>query len=163
MPMWVIIITVKRIKQSYTERRGHQKLMATQRKYVKVGIPIADISVMRWLENQDNMSDSIRSLIRDDVERNGYSDVFCREVVPGAKKGRPSNAELQMRAEQKSGAFVESKGQVVQDMSRTQNTSQGGQAHRAVTPVKKPSTKSLSDMGIGDDDGFVDPEKLLGF
>lgn len=128
--------------------------MATKisRKYVKLSVPEDDTTVLEWLAVQVNMSDSIRSLIRDDVQKNGYSDLFCREVIPGAKRGRPTNAELQMRAEQE-----ESVGSVTRNQSVVEK--------RAVTkPVKteKPTKVAKPVVNQSGDDGFVDPEELLG-
>lgn len=69
-------------------------------KRYRLTVPEQDTSVQRWLSEQLNMSASIRQLIRDDIEKNGYSDVTCRMVEQGAKRGRPSNAELARREQE---------------------------------------------------------------
>lgn len=74
--------------------------MTGSAKRYRLQVPAADESVQRWLAEQLNISSSLRQLIRDDIQRNGYTDVTCRAVEQGAKRGRPSNAELERRQEQ---------------------------------------------------------------
>lgn len=126
----------------------------TSRRYVKLSIPLADTTVIEWLNNQESMSDSIRMLIRDDVAKNGYGDLFCREIIPGAKRGRPTNAELQARAEQESAA--------VHVPSMTTTPTRNTSTQQAIQkPVSRPKPVIQEDIGM-DDDGNIDPEKLLG-
>lgn len=143
-----------------------------ERKYVKLSIPLADASVLRWLEGQDNMSDSIRQLIRQDIEKNGYDDVFCRDIVPGAKRGRPSNAELAMREQTSQRQTLETVQPVVESLvqepvvqpqrvvqAQTVQSKQSTVPNmvQAPTPAPVPSAAPLPA-----DDGFIDPEELLG-
>ncbi|MFE4195436.1 hypothetical protein ACFRJ9_06210 [Paenarthrobacter sp. NPDC056912] len=44
-------------------------------------MPSADEAVFAWMEMQDNLSLSIRMLIRDSIERDGYVDIVNRPVV----------------------------------------------------------------------------------
>lgn len=114
-----------------------------------------DISVLKWLEKQHNMSDSLRHLIKEDVERGGYSDVFCREVVPKSKVGRKSNAELLMERE----ALEQ---QV--DIEPVRNTVPV-QPKITTTPKKatpKPQPKPVYTQPVVEEDDFIDPEALLG-
>lgn len=127
------------------------------RRYVKLSIPLADETVINWLNNQESMSDSIRMLIRDDVAKNGYGDLFCREVVPGAKRGRPTNAELQARAEQESVSVPVAQAPTVAPTTHTSTRS----TQQVVKPVVHPKPVIQGDVGM-DDDGNIDPEKLLG-
>lgn len=62
-------------------------------------VPSEDVTVQEWLAAQINVSTSLRQLIREDIQRNGFTDVTCRAVEQGAKRGRPTNAELARRAE----------------------------------------------------------------
>lgn len=74
--------------------------MAKQtRKYVKVSVPLADKTVLRWLADQDDMSSSIRYLIREDVIRNGYGDVRCREIVSTTRRPRVSHGSADLSEE----------------------------------------------------------------
>lgn len=40
-----------------------------------------DASVLKWIEQQKKLSESVRELIIDEIERNGYTDRHFREVV----------------------------------------------------------------------------------
>lgn len=74
--------------------------MTTTAKRYRLQVPAEDISVQEWIEAQINISTSIRQLIREDIMKNGYTDVTCRRVEQGPKRGRPTNAELERRAEE---------------------------------------------------------------
>lgn len=95
-------------------------MTATAKRY-RLQVPAEDISVQEWIEAQINISTSIRQLIRDDIMKNGYTDVTCRRVEQGPKRGRPTNAELERRAEEND--FVEEEASV-----------------EAATPSEKPQT-----------------------
>lgn len=118
------------------------------RKYIKLSVPLADTSVLEWLSKQDDMSLSIRALIRSDIERNGMEDMFCRGVVPQSKRGRPSNAELQYRAEQEQNEVDGSKEEISEP-----------KVLRPIGDISKEISKGKVTM---DDEGNVDPESLLG-
>lgn len=66
-------------------------------KRYRLTVPNQDKSVQDWIAEQLNISVSIRQLIREDIQKNGYTDVTCRQVEQGAKRGRPTNAELERR------------------------------------------------------------------
>lgn len=66
--------------------------LATAKRY-RLAVPAEDESVHKWIESQLNMSVSLRQLIREDIKNHGYSDVTCRVVEQGAKRGRPVMAE----------------------------------------------------------------------
>lgn len=72
-----------------------KKTVSSQR--FRLSVPDADESVLAWIGAQLNLSASVRMLIRDDIQQNGFTDVSCRTVEQGAKRGRPSNAELERR------------------------------------------------------------------
>ena len=86
--------------------------------------------------------------------------MFCREVIPGAKRGRPTNAELQYRAEQEALASQEAVRQtpvkpVIADTGRKGRMSQTGQV------TQMPQKPQETAVPVSDDD-FIDPEELLG-
>lgn len=87
-----------------------------QAKRYRISVPAEDLSVQQWLESQINISISMRQLIREDIQKNGYTDVTCRMVEQGPKRGRPTNAELERReqAEQQSLEEVPAKPEVIQ-------------------------------------------------
>lgn len=72
-------------------------MSVTKAKRYRLTVPDADESTQQWLAHQVNFSNSIRALIREDIVKNGYTDVFCRPVEQGLKRGRPTNAELERR------------------------------------------------------------------
>jgi hypothetical protein len=71
--------------------------LATDGKRYRFTVPFADEAVQEWLNAQLNISNSIRILIRDEIQKNGYVDASCRPVGQMGKRGRPSNAEIEMR------------------------------------------------------------------
>lgn len=75
--------------------------MTGSAKRYRLQVPAADESVQKWLAEQLNISTSLRQLIREDIQRNGYTDVTCRAVEQGPKRGRPTNAEMERKLEQK--------------------------------------------------------------
>jgi hypothetical protein len=54
---------------------------ATTRK-VPITVPVADVTVIEWLKKQHSSSESVRRLIRESVEREGFIDVANRPVTP---------------------------------------------------------------------------------
>lgn len=63
----------------------------------RFSVPKADVSVLTWITSQANLSQSIRTLIRNRIAECGMSDVTCDTVVQKGKVGRPSNLELAQR------------------------------------------------------------------
>ncbi|MER7798225.1 hypothetical protein [Microbacterium sp. NPDC096154] len=49
---------------------------------VQITVPVADVSVIEWLGMQHSASESVRRLIRESVEREGFVDVANRPVKP---------------------------------------------------------------------------------
>lgn len=137
-------------------KEGTYDMAAIERRYIKLGIPVDDRSVLEWLERQHNMSDSIRALIRADVENNGYDDVFCRTVIPRGRVGRPRNAEVQLR-DQEDTLETETKVPMTQSKSiQPKSSKQVVEKSTVTNPTKEVPVET-------DEDGFVDPLQLLGF
>lgn len=63
-------------------------------KRYRLNVPIADATVNDWLDAQDNVSNSIRAVIREYIERNGFEDPTCRPVTQLPRKGRPPGSSL---------------------------------------------------------------------
>lgn len=55
----------------------------------RFSVPNKDETVLRWVEQQSNLSVSLRMLIRWAIQEYGYADVTCLSVKRG--RGRPSN------------------------------------------------------------------------
>ena len=55
----------------------------------RLSVPQHDLSVNEWCKMQDNLSFSLRTVIKDYIEANGMTDPTCIEVVEAPKVGRP--------------------------------------------------------------------------
>lgn len=55
---------------------------------MRLNIPEQDLSVTEWLDKQLDASASIRAVIRDYIQRNGYTDPTCGRVEQ-IRRGRP--------------------------------------------------------------------------
>lgn len=55
----------------------------------RLSVPQHDLSVNEWCKMQDNLSFSLRTIIKDYIEANGMTDPTCIEVVETPKVGRP--------------------------------------------------------------------------
>lgn len=69
-----------------------------QSRRFRVSVPEADESVLAWIGAQSDLSASVRSLIRDAIERHGYRDATCYPVQQQPRRGRPP--KLTEQAEQ---------------------------------------------------------------
>lgn len=72
-----------------------------QSRRFRVSVPEADESVLAWIGAQSDLSASVRSLIREAIERHGYRDATCYPVQQQPRRGRPPKpTELTDQAEQ---------------------------------------------------------------
>lgn len=60
---------------------------------VRLTIPAADESSQAWIDLQDDASASMRMLIRESIQRDGYVDVVNRHVEQQPRRGRPPKSE----------------------------------------------------------------------
>lgn len=60
-----------------------------QSRRFRVSVPDADESVLTWIGAQSDLSASVRSLIREAIERHGYRDATCYRVQQQPRRGRP--------------------------------------------------------------------------
>ena len=58
-------------------------------KRFRVSVPETDESVLAWIGAQSDLSNSVRALIRESIERNGYRDATCYPVQQLPRRGRP--------------------------------------------------------------------------
>ncbi|WP_422934096.1 hypothetical protein [Sinomonas sp. P47F7] len=75
----------------------------------RVSVPVADEAVVAWMELQDNPSLSVRMLIRESIERQGYVDIVNRPVSQLPRHGRQAETSEEVRAAE--GALAELKPQ----------------------------------------------------
>ena len=59
----------------------------------RISIPKADESVLAWWDEQKDSGLSVRLLIRNEIERSGYTDTAFRPVAQLPRRGRPPGAE----------------------------------------------------------------------
>ncbi|MCJ0875673.1 hypothetical protein [Streptomyces sp. AP-93] len=74
------------------EWQGEVSVMANQSgepRKVRWTVPAADSSVIEWLDQQENVSQSLRQLIRESIQRDGYVDVYYKPVEQLPRRGRP--------------------------------------------------------------------------
>ena len=64
-----------------------------QARRFRVSVPDADESVLAWIGAQSDLSASVRSLIREAIERHGYRDATCYPVAQQPRRGRPPKLE----------------------------------------------------------------------
>ena len=82
-------------------RRFNGSIPRPQSRRFRVSVPDADESVLEWIGAQSDLSASVRALIRDAIERNGYRDATCYPVQQQPRRGRPpKQAERVDQAEQ---------------------------------------------------------------
>lgn len=59
----------------------------------RFNVPTVDDSVAEWMALQHDHSASLRLLVRESIQRDGYVDVVNRPVAQLPRRGRPSTAE----------------------------------------------------------------------
>lgn len=47
---------------------------------IRITVPEADVSTIEWLDAQDNVSVSVRTIIHEYIEREGFTDPHNRPV-----------------------------------------------------------------------------------
>ncbi|MEW1548408.1 hypothetical protein [Streptomyces tsukubensis] len=83
-----------------SKRLGEVSAMANQSgepRKVRWTVPAADTSVIEWLNGQADISQSIRLLIRESIQRDGYIDVFYKPVDQLPRRGRPPLESIEQR------------------------------------------------------------------
>ena len=67
-----------------------------QSRRFRVSVPDADESVLAWIGAQSDLSASVRTLIREAIERYGYRDATCYPVQQQPRRGRPPKQAEQL-------------------------------------------------------------------
>ncbi|MEV7872643.1 hypothetical protein AB0P17_42565 [Streptomyces sp. NPDC088124] len=75
---------------------------STEPRKVRWTVPAADTSVNTWLNEQADISQSVRLLIREPIERDGFIDVFYKPVVQLPRRGRPSLESVEQHDDEES-------------------------------------------------------------
>lgn len=84
--------------KTLTKVGGGDTSLAIPPRRVKLTVPGRDETVLKWLDEQDNASASVRHLIREYIRTNGVTDPLTAPVEVQAQAGRPTKAELDRRA-----------------------------------------------------------------
>lgn len=87
-------------------RRFNGSIPRPQSRRFRVSVPDADESVLEWIGAQSDLSASVRALIRDAIERNGYRDATCYPVQQQPRRGRPPKQVEQVDQAEQSEQFV---------------------------------------------------------
>ena len=60
----------------------------------RFSVPGADSDVIAWIEAQENLGVSLRTIIKQSVQKDGIVDAFCKAIPnPGVSAGRPKATE----------------------------------------------------------------------
>lgn len=109
----------------------------TQTSRYRFTVPDSDTDVTSWIASQENLSTSLRFLIKQSVQRDGIVDIFCKPVAnPGVTAGRPKGTGQQMPIPAPREQGLEEKREKT--------------AAKKVSAIQEPS-----------DDGFVDPDEFF--
>ena len=58
-----------------------------------ISVPDNDTDVVNWINAQNNLSMSLRHLIKQSVQKDGIGDIFCKPISnPGVSAGRPKGS-----------------------------------------------------------------------
>ena len=113
---------------------------AAQTSRYRFTVPDSDTDVVNWIAAQENLSTSLRVLIKQSVQRDGLVDIFCKPVAnPGITAGRPPK-------------------QVVTPQAEVQQGLEGEEVRKEKVAVKKPVQAATSEV---DEDGFADPDAFF--
>jgi len=133
------------------------KAHATPSRKLRVSIPAADVSVLQWLDAQASLADSLRALIRESIQRDGYIDVAFKPVEQLPRRGRPPADGDQARAEGETQSVPGIRG-----TAAAQPTAHSPEAHSPATqsatpdePGAEDSAKSSTKDSAGDSAGVT--------
>jgi cell division septation protein DedD len=124
------------------------KAHAVPSRKLRVSIPAADVSVLQWLDAQASLADSLRVLIRESIQRDGYIDVAFKPVEQLPRRGRPPADIEQAQAEGETQSAPAARGTVATPPATHSLTTQPA-ASTAAQP--KPSATPPNDPGAEDD------------
>lgn len=131
----------------------------------RFAVPKADEEVIAWLGAQENMSVSIRYIIKQYIKEHGITDAFCTTVPQApaepqpAKRGRPpKNRQPQAAAQMAQTATVQA--QAAPQVPPLQQPMQPAPLAQAAARPKQQPVPQTKAPGT-DADGFVDPDSFF--
>lgn len=108
----------------------------------RISVPEKDEDVIAWFEEQEEISASIRVLVKNFVKKEGVVDVMCRSVDGPRQEVRQQEAKSIPKPQAQPSAHRQAQAPV---QTRT---------------IPKPQTQAVKAAPAGDD-GFVDPESFF--
>lgn len=122
---------------------------------VRWSVPRADISTNQWLDEQHSISESLRFLIRESIQRDGYIDVVNKPVEQQPRRGRPSKSES-VEAIRPVGDVDPDRGrEMVRAVLIEHFDADPADAERAAGEVFAPTDRSGDDVGLGGASSFA--------
>lgn len=62
----------------------------------RIRVPAKDRTVIEWMDEQEDLSASLRLVVRDYIRRYGVGDVMCQPVQQEPRRGRPPKQESEV-------------------------------------------------------------------
>ncbi|MCM2392639.1 hypothetical protein [Streptomyces albipurpureus] len=124
---------------------GEVSAMANQSgepRKVRWTVPAADTSVIEWLDQQENISQSLRQLIRESIQRDGYIDVFYKPVDQLPRRGRPPLETIEQREDDEATAEPRPAARPVQPQQQPVVTDQTDVVVEQTAPAPVPRPES---------------------
>jgi hypothetical protein len=105
---------------------------------VRWTVPAADTSVIEWLDQQENISQSLRLLIRESIQRDGYVDVYYKPVEQLPRRGRPPLESTEQHEDNEATTDRSSAARPVQPQSAVTDQADAVVEKTAPAPVAQP-------------------------
>jgi len=137
------------------------KAHAAPSRKLRVSIPAADVSVLQWLDAQASLADSLRALIRESIQRDGYIDVAFKPVEQLPRRGRPPADSDQGRTEGETQSALGARGATAAQVTAQYPAADSPAAHSSArqsaasvaqsTPSAAPTPEGHSDRDSAKD------------
>lgn len=129
----------------------------------RISIPQVDTSTQRWWEAQDDPSVSIRLLIREEIEKNGYVDKLNHPVEQQPRRGRPPAGAERQDVEPDDDVQPAQSGSEPEQPSRTAVTSASASTstNRASAAMDPAPADDADDAASTDDTDSTDSASAL--
>lgn len=112
----------------------------------RIRVPAKDRTVNAWMDDQDDLSASLRLVVRDYIRRNGMGDVMCQPVVQEPRRGRPPKIEDEADA-----GVAQDQVQDSDDDEETVDEVEVSPKKSSVVPSKKKAKPSAQESSASDE------------
>jgi hypothetical protein len=120
---------------------------------VRWTVPAADTSVIEWLDQQENISHSLRQLIRESIQRDGYIDVFYKPVDQLPRRGRPPQEITEQREDDEAAVERHPVARPLQPQPQTVFTDQADSVVEKAAPEAQPEPVEATEEPAANDPG----------